>query len=292
MSNSKKRKQEDWVGYGHHFSVTSFRKNCDEKKFIENLKTLAVKDCVRGQLEKCEETGEEHWQIYYYTQKSYDRVTMLARCRDLFADPSVHVKVCTDRDHAIATYHYAHKDSTSLGEDYRISVHEDILPEYISGSEKVDEKKSRPLRLKREVHLWFGPPATGKSYRATKLAQDVHGGSVFYCAASSGNSKSRWLGDYKGEAVVIIDEFDPKQFDDNTLKMLLDRQPQRLTTVQGGRSCMFDPAVIILINNWDVATAKNWVSSPIWSTRVTSAEFMNTPVPSHLMPAVCKLINF
>lgn len=286
----KRKVEETWVGYGLHYSITSYREKTDEKRFIQNIRILGSHHAMRGQVEKCPETGKEHWQIYFFSKDRHEDALALARLRDLCANPTIHVVKCTDKQHAINTYHYAWKDESSLGEDYRFEKNcdEDTLPKYILDSTPTESKKSvveRKIRTeKREILYWFGPPCTGKSWTATQFANEKHGGSIFKVQASSGNSKNRWLGDYKGEAVVIIDEFNPCQFDTDYLKMLLDRQPQQLTTMAGGKSTMFDPLVIILINNFTVENAKKWCLQDAWRTRITKCTFMNTPVPAHLRP--------
>lgn len=252
-----------------------------------DLATLVLnKDeyALKGQLEAGTTQGYVHWQMYFYTRKSKTFEWVKNFFTELKLDKP-HIEALKTREHQVNAFHYVHKADTSLGR--RFITNPDRFPSYLS-KEKEDEAEAL-VHKTREVFLYYGPPATGKSYAANQTCLAATNGQTPYrVPASSGNSKSRWLGNYSGQEAVIIDEFLPTQFEPDFLKMLLDRGPQEVTTTMGGKSKMFGPKLIILCNNMTRMEARQFCENPIFKTRITKAFHFVIPVPQHLMPKECQ----
>lgn len=93
-----------------------------------------------------------------------------------------------------------------------------------------------------DVRIYFGPPGTGK----TRAVFDEFGVDNVYC-----KMVGKWWDGYKGEQVVLIDDFDPDGCFDITFDFylkLLDRYPMRIE-YKGG-SCEFYSRIIIFTSNF------------------------------------------
>jgi len=108
-----------------------------------------------------------------------------------------------------------------------------------------------------DVRIYYGPPGTGK----TRSVYDEFGLDDVYQ-----KMVGKWWDGYKGEKVVIIDDFDP----DNCFEIvydfylkLLDRYPMRIE-YKGG-SCQFRSKIIIFTSNVD---PKGW-----WSDKENRGAF-------------------
>lgn len=210
----------------------------------------------------------------------------------------LHISPLLTKAHVANTFRYVHKAETAVPHTQYDFTDRDWLPEYVRSGQieaAAATGDERPLRADRKIIWLYGIPCSGKSYTAAKLAEEhTPGVQPYRIAAYSGNSKSRWLGPYEGQAVVICDEFDPAQFDSDFLKMMLDRQPQSLTTVSNGKSAMFDPSLLILISNHTQAYVATFTNNPIFKTRIHATfpfmkevpdEFKPKPVVHHTSPS-------
>lgn len=101
----------------------------------------------------------------------------------------------------------------------------------------------------RFITVCWGPPAIGKSYIWGLIGEYI-GGGVYKVPAKAKNSNGRWVGDYKGEQMAIIDEYDyDNDFENSQWKLLLDRKPQMVPGTMGGKSVLWCPQVIVLLSN-------------------------------------------
>lgn len=276
-----------------YWGVTIPVAKCDFHKFSEYLTHLPVGTFCRGQRETGKD-GYDHLQVMCGWDNAKSQSAVIAELKAATGTAGFHVKALTTKLHAHRTYQYVHKDESAVPHSqFAFNCDQKWVPEYlrsgeIEAEEPVLKKVCRPTR--RIIGL-YGPPCTGKSYLARQMAEKNEKESVFYCASYSGNSKTRWLGDYKGEATVIIDEFRPDQFDRDYLKMMFDRMPQSLTTTMGGKSAMFDPSLIIFINNATKPEMLKFVNDPVFRSRVTSTHYMDQPVPAEFMPKPCQNLD-
>lgn len=202
----------------------------------------------------------------------------------------LHISPLSTKAHVANTFKYVHKPETAVPySQYDFTIGRDWIPEYVRSGEISAEEAAagneRPLRTDRKIIWLYGIPCSGKSYKAAQLAEShAPGVQPYRIAAYSGNSKSRWLGPYEGQAVVICDEFRPDQFDQDFLKMMLDRAPQSLTTVSNGKSAMFDPSLLILISNDTQAFVNTFTNNPLWKSRINATFPFLTEVPDEFKP--------
>lgn len=138
---------------------------------------------------------------------------------------------------------------------------------------------------KREVIGICGPAHTGKSTLARKLCEDKFPGEdVFLVPVKTKGQKGAWLGNYANERCVIFDEFDYKSYDNNELKMLFDRRPQKVTTRSGGVGAqVWDAELIIFSCNTPFEELKKWIKGKNWDgpmyTRITSLTHLTKIYP-------------
>jgi len=102
----------------------------------------------------------------------------------------------------------------------------------------------------RSVVVCCGPPGVGKT-RIWNLilgyAYGPHG--IYSIPARAGQSTARWISEYSGEPSVVIDEFSYSDFAPNQWKMMLDRYDIRLPCKMGGKSCLWQPQIVVLLTN-------------------------------------------
>ena len=80
------------------------------------------------------------------------------------------------------------------------------------------------------------------------------------------------MGNYQGEKIALFDEFEKDDFDSNNLKMLLDRNPQEVTTSMGGKTALFEANLVVLLSNHKPKDMQ-WVKLDTWKYRITDAFF-------------------
>jgi len=102
---------------------------------------------------------------------------------------------------------------------------------------------------KREVILCSGPPKIGKTRIWGIISEYLSGEKPYLVPGRAKNSAGRWIGDYKGQKVALIDEFEISDFSINNWKMLLDFFPQALPSGQGGKSILWSPELVVLLTN-------------------------------------------
>lgn len=252
MTSTRKRKaDEKWLEHkaDHHYSVTF---NAPDQAIFKKAHQLLSKGgdvATRGQTEAAPTTGRLHLQCYYYFRKAKDPAAAKRWLISASGDPSPHVVRCRDLQHAQHLYHeYVRKE----GGLYQWSINEDIIPEYIRSRKSTTKDQVEGISWetdRKQVEVWLGPPKLGKNYMM-QIILGYLGDEVYYLPGKAKNQSGRWLGDYKGQPIVVIDEFHYNDFDDSYWKMLLDPfSTQALTTKMGGASVEFNPKLIFLLAN-------------------------------------------
>lgn len=127
--------------------------------------------------------------------------------------------------------------------------------------EKVQDMIAPRRENMTKLFIIVGPGGTGKSHYAR-----AHSPGAYWLAPGD---KYKWWDNYKGERVVIIDEFEPTHMSFSKLKRLVDKYP--LSVEKKGSSANFVAEELYLINNHD---PRDWypeaeMESEAWKRRVT-----------------------
>lgn len=109
-------------------------------------------------------------------------------------------------------------------------------------------KRAQQLRNVSACVLW-GPTGTGKTYTAMQTASEADL-EVFLISIVS--ERHSWFDGYRGQKVLIIDEFDPNVVDKTLMKRLLDKYPLRLPVKGGFTYANWDK--VVLTSNYDPKT--------------------------------------
>lgn len=173
---------------------------------------------IRGQLERGDDTGYEHWQLV----ANFRNTARLAMVKRIFGD-TAHAEP-TRSDAALA---YVWKDDTripdskfELGElpfqrnkstDWQRvldaakrgdldspDIPPDVLVRHIGNLQTIRAEYSEPIAVDRAVSVLWGPTGTGKTFRAWQAA-----GVDAYLKDPS----NKWWDGYRSQRCVIIDEF-------------------------------------------------------------------------------------
>lgn len=242
---------------------------------------------LRGQTELAPTTGHLHWQLYFFARpgKSFKATVQyfLTRC----GARGPQVKPLLTQAHINNVYAYVHKDESCSDPLSRIDIG---CPLPKSLRDCSDPEEVEQVTFQRDIILLFGPPGTGKSYAANKISTLVNGylGLEGVYKVPNAVLKHRWIGPYRGQNSVIIDEFSPKQFDSESLKMVLDRDVQQITTSGGGQSTEWIPRLIFLCSNAPSGLVVKWLSNDALATRITHAAAVDAIDPRH-KPKRCTL---
>lgn len=198
---------------------------------------------LMGQQERAGTTNRLHWQflVHFRTKKTLRQALA-------FFPPTTHLELVKSEK----AKEYVHKDETFVegtrfiwGKDLVFKKSRDWTGLYNAAVnqqyEEISEKDrflhagkiakvqglfGKPLRRNGvETYVFFGPTATGKTYRAFQEAGDN-------CYVKD---CSRWWDGYQGETNIIIDEFEG-EFPINDLKRILDIYPLRVP-IKGGYVC-------------------------------------------------------
>lgn len=285
------RKKAQWRGYGHHVSITA---NQFTPGSLERLRSeKGTNYFIRGQVEAGTATRREHLQIYLYQRNAKRWEATRDWVDQIIGFKGNEIKFCEDALHAQRTAQYANKDHTSIpGSRWESGTAE--LPEFIKNGPGAPESEADDVNPADEIYPtgwkdvigFFGPNRTGKGHTAGLIAGYLGYEHVWRCAAKCLGQAGRWLGNYTGQPLVIIDEFNHEEFSADYLKMMFDSSPTSLTTTMGGKSCIFFPAMIIFINNYEKPQMIKWFSHPQWRGRIKCIYYMNTPIPDIYNPPV------
>lgn len=231
----------------HNFCGTYFR-----GVTIENWQDLAELlfqhwDSAIVSLEQCPTTDALHLQ---YVCRSNEKITKnkalaLFRVWDNKVPLSLYVTPC--KGTFKQNYAYVSKNTTHISGPLTFGD----VP-YVADCTLIQaDPRCRifnPPSLTRQI-LWLcGEPNTGKSYFMRIVLSYLYG-TPYQWPSKQKASQGRWLGEYEQQAFVIIDEFNPDQFGEDELKMILDRGKQTIPKSMGGKSVEFDPMFMLLISN-------------------------------------------
>lgn len=191
-------------------------------------------EALRGQLELSAE-GYLHWQFAIYTPGRITLRQLKAKFpRDIHLEPSRNAR---------AVFDYVHKDDTCVDIDSRFdlgnfrlqrnnardwaavradavagrfdSIPDDIFIRHYSALRRIHaDNMVLNERADIQVSLFWGEPGSGKTRRAFEEA----GEDVFVK-----NPCTKWWDGYRGQAAVIIDDFDGRSIRATYLKNWLDR---------------------------------------------------------------------
>lgn len=109
------------------------------------------------------------------------------------------------------------------------------------------------------VILCCGPPGIGKTRIWTTILGYAYGSHGIYdIPARASQSAGRWIGEYAGEPSVYVDEFLFSDFQEDQWKVMLDRYDVRVPARMGGKSCLWQPQIVILLTNQSVKACKGY----------------------------------
>jgi hypothetical protein len=273
----------------HFYTITASTEDCPNFNPSDAKFTLGPNYALKGQLEMGTTEGFIHWQMDFY-QRNGKSFEASQEWWNQLTGGHPNLREQKEKTHQHYVFQkYCWKDDTSLGA--RFIINPDTFPKFLSEPlEETKIQKKITVHKTRQIYIFFGPPCTGKSYQAREWCSKFSNGQEpFLMQAFNENAKQRWLGDYQGQDCCMIEEFNPKSFGKDYLKMLLDRQPQQIATLAGGKSALFSPGLIILTTNMTFDQVNKFIKDPIWSTRITKAYQFTTPVPEHLLGKKCTI---
>lgn len=293
--NSFSKRTGNWTGHGHYISFTANKFDAATLTRIREFKGSAY--FIRCQVEAAPSTGRKHIQGFLYQRDKKSWAATKQWIDNLVGFTGSEVQFCNDLMHAQRLYDYVWKSETFV-DGTRIEAGELKLPAFITdgpGAPEFEEDDvdlavaQAPVQWK-DVLILFGPHRTGKGYITNIIAGYMGEAFVYRMPGKAKNQSGRWLGKYTGQPMVIVDEFHWDQFDNDYLKMMFDSAPQTLTTVMGGGSTRFWPALIVCIMNEKPEVMRRWLSNPQWRGRIKAAFLMDKPVPDQYAPDV--ILNF
>lgn len=262
--SSKKRKSRTPTQWPQnvHYSVTVNKWTPEHLA----LRMQGVKNSeyyyIKGQCEAAPDTGHLHLQCYLYSKVPKSYPATLAWCNDFFGADGCNVKPINSKSHFDNIFPYVHKDESCYHIDTRFELGCE-LPEYLlSVSGSSTEEQTEPLlkgistTLKsgekwkddRWVIVWIGPPKLGKNYMFDLICEYL-GERPYKMQAPNASQAGRWMGDYAGQAVALIDEVAYEHFNDVQWKVITDRTPGQVAAGGGGKEVTWSPRVVFLFGN-------------------------------------------
>lgn len=223
---------------------------------------------VQFSLEQCPDTGRLHYQG---VARTYKKVRWSAI------------------DSAFPHNYWAPmKDTWAKAANYTVKNDTHVSGPYSFG---IKEHAGLPSDLSREVIVWFGGHKVGKT-RVWRIIGDYLGG-TYLVPGKAPNSSARWLGNYDGQPLAIIDEYNYyEDFSHDVWKQLLDNTPHELPAASGGRSVLWNPQVVLLLTNRDLEEKPDpLVTHPAFEGRVTEI-FKAVSLNNYLYGAKRKFLNF
>lgn len=214
---------------------------------------------LRGQLERGNDTGYEHWQVVV----SFKRAVRLAAVKSLFGQ-SCHAEPTRSQ----AANEYVLKDDTHIpGTRFDLGTKpfnrnsktdwesakqlakqgklDDCPPDvfikyYRTLKEIARDHMIKPVDLPSTCGIWiYGPPGVGKSH----YARQHYGPDIFF------KPQNKWWDGYQHEKSVLIDDFDSKQLG-HLLKIWSDKYSFVAETK--GNSIHIRPDRIIITSNYSI----------------------------------------
>lgn len=249
--------------------VTSFR-NGDDWKEIFRQNPI---ECFAGQREICPTTGNWHWHFFIRFNQAKRKTAFQKYINDDVAN--VKFKTDTDGWDEQRMYNYCQKaESYVEGTRFKFGVlskqgkrsdlqqacdevlrtgdleclieeNPQMIVKYHKGFEKLIAigRTSTKRTWEMDVRIYWGKSGTGK----TRKVYDEFGFDKVYCKPCD----NKWWDGYKGQEVVLLDEFDPitnhEYFSINLMKRLLDRYPMEVE-VKGGTLNFCSDTIIITSN--------------------------------------------
>lgn len=249
--------------------VTTFRDGEDWKEIFRQNPI----ECFAGQREICPTTGNWHWHCFVRFNQAKRKAAFQKYVNDDVAN--VTFKVDTDGWDEHRMFNYCQKPETYIeGTRFKFGVlskqgkrsdlqqacddiirtgnmeclineNPQMIVKYHKGFEKLISiaKTSEKRNWEMDVRIYWGKSGTGK----TRRAYDEFGYDNIYCKPCD----NKWWDGYKGQPVVLLDEFDPmtnhEYFSINLMKRLLDRYPMEVE-VKGG-TLNFCSKIIIITSN-------------------------------------------
>lgn len=244
-SKSRKRKRDTQCPY---WSLTINKWDVDLSKVYVGKHYF-----VSGQFEVAPTTGHLHLQLFLYQRNWKDFETTIEWVNETFKCKGPQLRQCEDLDDGRYIYFmYTNKEATRapntehifLGGAYDKLPQEFLQPYYHKyvDLDIVDYDKCVSAIISRKK--------IGKSTRLAKIIGEYLGpNSIYLVPSPAKNQKGRWLGDYKGQPIVVLEEFLESDFTPNYWKQFMDRTPQSLASSQGGKSVLFAPSLIFMFAN-------------------------------------------
>lgn len=231
-------------------------------------------------LETCPKTDRKHWQSYVYfkNQRAYNKLAHTFRghrIRPAFKDAKTNMRYCkkirpkdkvpneivwefgelpqpgkrTDIDDCKEIIMHAdmkkHEKKRKLKEEhFSTYVRYKRNFDEILAEQDLLERIHEPRTWKTEVHVYWGDTRTGKTTKARAAGAEnvyIEGG--------------RWIQKWRGQEVVLIDEFSEKQCDETFFKMLTDQHPHDVFIKGKSDTMNWNPKVIYVTTNED---PRNW----------------------------------
>lgn len=129
-----------------------------------------------------------------------------------------------------------------------------------------------------------GPTACGKT-TIVNLIAEYAGAAIYAVPGRNKNQAGRWIGPYKGEPIVLIDEWHPDDFTTDMLKLIGDRNfNHSIPTSMGGKSVRWTPDLVFILTNKSMAQVTSAFSDPALRTRWVGRAV--TPCPTYSKPPV------
>lgn len=248
---------------GRHFTATVFG-------FTVLPSSAPISYGLRWQQEVCPDTKSVHLQVYFFTHANKTNIQASAWLTDFFKSKHVNAKPCKTREHASHLYNsYVCKTATAIP-NTSVTLNEDKIPDFVKNTHVWD----------RITTLVVGPNHTGKTTWARLQCKEFAPDEKPYrFPTQSKCQKGRWIGDYKGERCIIIDEFQFGQFGLDELKMLVDRCPQPVAVKAGGASVEVTAERIYLLCNTHITKIEKILEHPQWEGRINVLKCMRKKFP-------------
>lgn len=231
--------------------------------------------------EQCPTTGRPHIHVFMYSQRKRSWTAAKEWLHDKFACQG-EVRQLKTLIHAQRAFAYVGKEYTRLEEPILIGK---TIPQIISQLGCEDDDDSVDPDWKREVHIYYGPPFTGKTTKAIEYCKLKGFTKPFIMPGKAKQSNGRWIGKgFTGQEAVIIEEWNINNFETDQLKLMLDRVPQQLPTTMGGVSTFWAPQLIIMTTNHTLPELKKYFEDPkmpdLWTGRITSFHAFTVVYPT------------
>ena len=127
-------------------------------------------------------------------------------------------------------------------------IQPEIIVKYPTGIEKLIQLAATDVPTQRDiwVHILWGPTNTGKTHRVLTAFPTAY-------SAPAGRDP---FGMYQGEQVLLIDEFDSKDWDLNLMKKVLDKWP--FSSAAATNKCARWTIVFIISNDSPTPSIPTW----------------------------------